>query len=244
MITAQAADGSSVRAFDEGRGPVVLILHGGMDDGTSWRRVAARLVARARRRKSDPTTTIGWPLARTSAVTCSTSSAIVHTDPTVPGGTAAPLEALVAPPVRFVGRIQNGRESEVGIARHELASLDRCRVALIQRCGEVGRVIFDGALVPCRKSVDLMTTSLSRRPRDTARRPPVPTRSGHNGKHGFGSPTNPHAWAVTDDRLCCAGMYEGVIPFARHPRSVGRGAQVGRSGGSISGVEVNQPTNV
>ena len=27
MITAQAADGSSVRALDEGRGPVVLILH-------------------------------------------------------------------------------------------------------------------------------------------------------------------------------------------------------------------------
>ena len=48
MITAQAADSRSVRALDEGRGPVVLILHEGMDDGSSWRRVAARLAPRFR----------------------------------------------------------------------------------------------------------------------------------------------------------------------------------------------------
>jgi hypothetical protein len=44
MITAQAADSRSVRALDEARGPGVLILHEGMDDGSSWRRVTARLL--------------------------------------------------------------------------------------------------------------------------------------------------------------------------------------------------------
>jgi pimeloyl-ACP methyl ester carboxylesterase len=48
MITTTAPDGSSVRAHDEGRGPVILLLHGGMDDGASWARVAARLRSRFR----------------------------------------------------------------------------------------------------------------------------------------------------------------------------------------------------
>lgn len=38
----------SVRASDEGHGRVVLVLHGGMDDGSSWSRVASRLTARFR----------------------------------------------------------------------------------------------------------------------------------------------------------------------------------------------------
>jgi pimeloyl-ACP methyl ester carboxylesterase len=37
-----------VRAFDEGRGPVILVLPGGMDDGRTWRKVAAALGARFR----------------------------------------------------------------------------------------------------------------------------------------------------------------------------------------------------
>jgi pimeloyl-ACP methyl ester carboxylesterase len=48
MITTTALDGSSVRAYDEGHGPVILFLHGGMDDGVSWKSVAARLKARFR----------------------------------------------------------------------------------------------------------------------------------------------------------------------------------------------------
>ena len=48
MVTATAADGTSVRAYDEGAGPLVLVLHGGMDDGSSWKRVAARLSSRYR----------------------------------------------------------------------------------------------------------------------------------------------------------------------------------------------------
>jgi pimeloyl-ACP methyl ester carboxylesterase len=48
MITTTAPDGSSVRAYDEGQGPVILFLHGGMDEGASWARVAARLRSRFR----------------------------------------------------------------------------------------------------------------------------------------------------------------------------------------------------
>ena len=48
MIKVASADGTEVRAFDEGRGPVILVIHPGNDDGTSWRKVAARLCGRFR----------------------------------------------------------------------------------------------------------------------------------------------------------------------------------------------------
>jgi hypothetical protein len=36
-LTTTAADGTTVRAFDEGQGPVILILHPGMDTGTGFK---------------------------------------------------------------------------------------------------------------------------------------------------------------------------------------------------------------
>jgi pimeloyl-ACP methyl ester carboxylesterase len=48
MITLTMADGTDVRAFDEGHGPVILIVHPGFDDGKSWGKVAARLSGRFR----------------------------------------------------------------------------------------------------------------------------------------------------------------------------------------------------
>ncbi len=48
MITLTTADGTDVRAFDEGHGPVILVVHPGFDDGKSWRKVAARLSGRFR----------------------------------------------------------------------------------------------------------------------------------------------------------------------------------------------------
>jgi pimeloyl-ACP methyl ester carboxylesterase len=48
MITAIAADGTDVRAFDEGAGPVVLVIHPGLDDGRSWGKVAEHLAPRFR----------------------------------------------------------------------------------------------------------------------------------------------------------------------------------------------------
>jgi pimeloyl-ACP methyl ester carboxylesterase len=48
MITLTTADGTDVRAFDEGHGPVILVVHPGFDDGKSWGKVAARLSGRFR----------------------------------------------------------------------------------------------------------------------------------------------------------------------------------------------------
>jgi pimeloyl-ACP methyl ester carboxylesterase len=47
-ITARTADGTDVRAIDEGHGPVILVIHPGLDDGRSWGKVAARLSPRFR----------------------------------------------------------------------------------------------------------------------------------------------------------------------------------------------------
>lgn len=48
VITTTSADGTNVLAIDEGQGPVILILHPGSDDGSSWAKVAARLSSRFR----------------------------------------------------------------------------------------------------------------------------------------------------------------------------------------------------
>ena len=48
MIKAVSADGTGVRAFDEGSGPVIVVVHPGLDDGRSWGKVAARLSGRFR----------------------------------------------------------------------------------------------------------------------------------------------------------------------------------------------------
>ena len=48
MLTTTAEDGSEVRAYDEGTGPPILIVHPGLDDGRSYKRVSARLADRFR----------------------------------------------------------------------------------------------------------------------------------------------------------------------------------------------------
>ncbi|MFI7463321.1 hypothetical protein [Nonomuraea sp. NPDC049646] len=40
MLTATSADGTDVQVVEEGRGPAVLVLHAGLDDGTRWGKVA------------------------------------------------------------------------------------------------------------------------------------------------------------------------------------------------------------
>jgi hypothetical protein len=42
-ITAKAADGVGVRAFDQGAGPVILVIHPGLDDGRSWGKAPAEV---------------------------------------------------------------------------------------------------------------------------------------------------------------------------------------------------------
>jgi pimeloyl-ACP methyl ester carboxylesterase len=43
MLNTESADGTDVRAYDEGRGPVIVMLHPGLDDGTRLKGLAARL---------------------------------------------------------------------------------------------------------------------------------------------------------------------------------------------------------
>jgi len=48
VLTVTADDGSEVKAYDEGAGPPILIVHPGLDDGRSYKRVASRLAGRFR----------------------------------------------------------------------------------------------------------------------------------------------------------------------------------------------------
>ncbi|WP_068923771.1 alpha/beta fold hydrolase [Planobispora rosea] len=48
MIIATSADGVQVHGADEGEGPAVVVLHGGLDDGSQWKKVADRLTPRLR----------------------------------------------------------------------------------------------------------------------------------------------------------------------------------------------------
>lgn len=55
VISVRSSDGRTIEAFDDGAGPAIVIIHGGMDDGLVWKKVADRLsngcrVVRLRRR--------------------------------------------------------------------------------------------------------------------------------------------------------------------------------------------------
>jgi pimeloyl-ACP methyl ester carboxylesterase len=48
MFTVASADGTEVRAYDEGQGPAIVMLHPGLDNGTRLKRLAAQLTDRYR----------------------------------------------------------------------------------------------------------------------------------------------------------------------------------------------------
>jgi pimeloyl-ACP methyl ester carboxylesterase len=48
MLTTTSADGTSVRAYDEGHGPAIVLLGPGLDDGTRTKRLASILANRFR----------------------------------------------------------------------------------------------------------------------------------------------------------------------------------------------------
>ena len=117
-LTTTSSDGTTVRALDEGQGPVILILHPGMETGTRYGKVAAILskrfrVIRLHRRqyrldlKKDPR--VGSP--------CTVAEEVEHVLAIVKkvgapvfiygqssGGPVA-LEALVASPSSFTGAV-------------------------------------------------------------------------------------------------------------------------------------------
>jgi pimeloyl-ACP methyl ester carboxylesterase len=146
LLIAEAADGTGVRAAVEGAGRVVLILHPGMDTGTSYARVAARLGRRFRairlhRRqyrldlKADPRRgspcTVADEVEHVLAIVKAVGTPVFlygHSS----GGTVA-LEALVASPSSFVGAMIYEPASVIdGVGGLHLAG-DR-----IARYGEVG----------------------------------------------------------------------------------------------------------
>jgi pimeloyl-ACP methyl ester carboxylesterase len=119
MLTVPSADGTDVRAYDEGHGPAIVILGPGLDDGTRTKRLAAHLVARHRvlrlhRRqyrldlKADPKlggspATIAEEVEDVLAVARVVGEPVFlygHSD----GGVVA-LEALAASPSSFTGAV-------------------------------------------------------------------------------------------------------------------------------------------
>ncbi|MEV0824482.1 alpha/beta fold hydrolase [Nonomuraea rubra] len=115
IITAKAADGTEARAVDEGRGPAILVLHPGLDDGTSWKAVAARLaphhrVVRLHRRR--------YRLDLDQRAPCTVAQEVEHVlamaeaiggGPVLlaghSSGAVIALEAMVAAPSAFAGAV-------------------------------------------------------------------------------------------------------------------------------------------
>jgi len=118
VFTTTSADGTTVRAYDEGHGPAILLLGPGLDDGTRCRRIAKILakrfrVVRLHRRqyrldlKADPKLgspcTIAEEVEDVLAVVRAIGGPVVlygHSD----GGVVA-LEALAASPSSFAGGV-------------------------------------------------------------------------------------------------------------------------------------------
>jgi pimeloyl-ACP methyl ester carboxylesterase len=147
MITAVSADGTDVRAFDNGAGPVVLVLHPGLDDGRSWGKVAAQLsrqfrvirIVRRHYRLDLPSTgryRIGSEVEDVLAIAGLLAEPMVivgHSS----GGVVA-LEALVASPGSFAGAVLF--EPPVATGPADPAACDglaRARAAVAE--GQAGR---------------------------------------------------------------------------------------------------------
>jgi pimeloyl-ACP methyl ester carboxylesterase len=145
-LTTTAADGTTVRALDEGRGPVILILHPGMETGTRYGKVSRLLsdrfrVVRLHRRqyrldlKEDPKVgspcTVGQEVEHVLAIVREVGAPVVlygHSS----GGPVA-LEALVASPSSFSGAVIYEPASVIGPP----GGLHLCGDAL-PRDGDVG----------------------------------------------------------------------------------------------------------
>lgn len=113
-VIATAADGAEVRGFDEGSGPPVLVLHPGMDDGTSWDRVSARLATRFRvvrlhRRtyrpdlEADPRDSLAREAGDVAAAARSLGGRVLLVGHS--SGAVVALEAMAAGPALFAGAV-------------------------------------------------------------------------------------------------------------------------------------------
>jgi pimeloyl-ACP methyl ester carboxylesterase len=113
VFTVTSADGTEVRAYDEGQGPPIVMLHPGLDDGTRLKRLAAllaerhrvlRLIRRQYRLDLKPrTTSIADEVQDVVAVARALGGNVLlygHSD----GGVVA-LESLAAAPELFAGGV-------------------------------------------------------------------------------------------------------------------------------------------
>jgi pimeloyl-ACP methyl ester carboxylesterase len=98
----------------KGTGRAVLILHGGIDDGSSWRRVAVRLAPRFRvlrlhRRQYRPALKAGSACTMAEEVEHVTALVRAIAQPMLivghSSGAVVALEALVAAPTAFTGAV-------------------------------------------------------------------------------------------------------------------------------------------
>ncbi|TCO46462.1 alpha/beta fold hydrolase [Actinocrispum wychmicini] len=107
---ATAADGTEVRAYDEGQGPVILLVHPGLDDGTRTEKLAALLsdryrVLRLQRRQyrfAEPCT-MADEVQDVLALAAEAGGPVLvygHSS-----GAVVTLEALVARPEAFAGAV-------------------------------------------------------------------------------------------------------------------------------------------
>jgi pimeloyl-ACP methyl ester carboxylesterase len=114
VLTTTSADGTDVRALDEGQGPVILIVHPGLDDGSSWGGVAARLAGRFRvlrlhRRRyrldlpGDPPCSIAQEADDVAAVAKAVGEPLLLVGHS--SGAVVALEALAASPAAFAGAV-------------------------------------------------------------------------------------------------------------------------------------------
>jgi pimeloyl-ACP methyl ester carboxylesterase len=112
VITATAPDGTDIITADEGAGPVILVLHGGMSDESPWVKVAAELaprfrVVRIRRRiyrlelPADPATDYALEVADILAVAKAIGEPCLLVGHS--SGAVVALETLVADSAPFSG---------------------------------------------------------------------------------------------------------------------------------------------
>jgi pimeloyl-ACP methyl ester carboxylesterase len=114
MITTTSADGTDVRALDSGQGPAILVVHPGMDDGSSWQKVAAVLAGQFRvltllRRQYRLDITSGVPASIAEEVADIKALAQWVGKPMLivghSSGAVVALEALSALPTSFIGGV-------------------------------------------------------------------------------------------------------------------------------------------
>jgi pimeloyl-ACP methyl ester carboxylesterase len=114
MIKITSVDDTEIRAFDEGQGPVILIIHPGFSDGRSWGKVAARLSARFRvvrivRRhyRLDLPAPSSYSMASEVADVLAMARAVGKPVVIVghSSGAVVALEALAAAPATFAGAV-------------------------------------------------------------------------------------------------------------------------------------------